>query len=464
MKRFFPQSIASQTVIVLLIGLTVSHVFSMSIYTADRAEVATMTGGHQIAHRIAAITRLLEETPTDWQDRILQATNSQTLSVTVTPVSRLLKEESKGILNSLLRTYLVGLIDTDDEDRVIVQVINTDDQSNTSIHEEFRLTGQQAMGHMFQGQADGQLLRASVLLSNGQWLNFATAVPPGVSFWSIKTVLSMSLMAIGVIIISVWIIQRVTRPLRAFTAASKRLGKDVTAPPLMIDGSSELRETVDAFNEMQERLRQLVENRTRMLAAISHDLRTPITLLRLRTEVVEDTEEKERMQATLDEMEAMISSTLSFARDDAENEPMERVNLTALVDSICVDLSDAGYSITFNEDEELIHECRPGAIKRALSNLVENAVKYGNAAHVELQTVGSMIEITIDDNGPGIPEEELEQVFTPFYRVDQSRNPETGGVGLGLSVAQSIIDKHGGKISLSNREESGLRVQILLPI
>lgn len=163
-------------------------------------------------------------------------------------------------------------------------------------------------------------------------------------------------------------------------------------------------------------------------------------------------------------LEAMISSTLSFARDDAENEPMERVNLTALVDSICVDLSDAGYSITFNEDEELIHECRPGAIKRALSNLVENAVKYGNAAHVELQTVGSMIEITIDDNGPGIPEEELEQVFTPFYRVDQSRNPETGGVGLGLSVAQSIIDKHGGKISLSNREESGLRVQILLPI
>jgi len=463
MKRFLPQSIASQTVIVLLIGLTVSHVFSMSIYTADRAEVMTMSGGHQISHRVAAITRLLEETPPEWRERILQATNSQTLSVTVTPVSRLLEEDSRGILNSLLRKYLARLIGTKDDRRVVVQVIDARDQSSTSVHEAFQFSGRQAMGHMFQENSGGQLLRASVRLKDGSWLNFATAVPEGESLWSIKTVLSMLLMAGGVILISVWVIRRVTRPLRVFTAASHRLGRDVAAPPLVAGGSSELREAVDAFNEMQQRLRQLIENRTRMLAAISHDLRTPITLLRLRIESIDESEDKTRMQATLDEMEAMISSTLSFARDDAENEAKERVNLTALVGSICDDLTDTGYQVDFDEEGELVHESRPRALRRALSNLIENAVKYGKRARVKLRKTDAAIEITVDDDGPGIPEQEFELVFAPFYRVEQSRSSETGGVGLGLSVAQSIVDKHGGEIRLANREEGGLRVQVILP-
>ncbi len=463
MKRFLPQSIASQTVIVLLIGLTVSHVFSMSIYTADRAEVMTMSGGHQISHRIAAITRLLDETPVEWRDRILRATNSQTLSVTVTPVSRLLEDESDGIVNSLLRGYLARLIGTDDEGRVVVQVIDSSDQSSTSVHETFKASRGRDMDHMLRENAGGQLLRASVRLKDGNWLNFATTVPKGEALWSIKTVLSMLLMTIGVVLISMWVIRRVTRPLRVFTAASHRLGRDVAAPPLVVSGSSELREAVNAFNEMQKRLRQLIENRTRMLAAISHDLRTPITLLRLRMETIDDSEERAKMQSTLDEMEAMISSTLSFARNDAESEAKERVNVTTLIGSICDDLTDAGFQVEFSEEDELVHECRPGALKRALSNLIENAVKYGNRARVKLQRTDRAIEITVDDDGPGIPENEFELVFTPFYRVEKSRSSETGGVGLGLSVAQSIVDKHGGQILLTNRDKGGLRVKVMLP-
>jgi len=463
MKRFLPKSIAGQTIIVLLLGLTVSHIFSMTIYTADRAEVMAMSGGHQISHRVAAITRLLEETPEEWRDRILQATNSQTLSVTVTPVSRLLGEESLDIVNSLLRKYLARLIGTDDESRVVVQVIDVGDLPGTSIFETFQSSRHAAMTHILHSQSGGQLLRASVRLEDGQWLNFSTAVPEGETLWSIKTVLSMSLMAVGVILISVWVIRRVTRPLRVFTAASRRLGKDVAAPPLVVSGSSELQEAVLAFNEMQQRLRRLVENRTRMLAAISHDLRTPITLLRLRAETVHDEDERAKVQGTLDEMEAMISSTLSFAREDAESEPIERVNLTALVGSICDDMTDTGFRVEYDGVDNLIYDCRPGALKRAVTNLIRNAIKFGGGASVKLQNTSSGVEIIIEDDGPGIPEAELDLVFSAFYRVEQSRSSETGGVGLGLSVVQSVIDKHGGEIKLSNREEGGLRAQIILP-
>ncbi len=435
----------------------------MSIYTADRADILTMTGGHQISHRVAAITRLFDETPTEWREQILRATNSQTLGITVTPVSRLLENESGGIINSLLKKYLERLIGTADETRVVVQVIDVKDHPDTSITEITQVSGHPPMARIFHGQGNGQLLRASVRLKDGKWLNFSAVVPDDGTLWSIKTVLSMTLMALGVIIISLWVIRRVTRPLLVFTAASKRLGKDVNAPPLVVGGPIELQEATLAFNEMQKRLKQLIENRTQMLAAISHDLRTPITLLRLRTEAIDDGEEKEKMKTTLAEMEAMISSTLSFAREDAENEDVERVNLTALVASVCDDLSDAGYHIDFTETEEVILECRTRSIKRALSNLIENALKYGQRVAVEITKQENTIEITVTDNGPGIPEEELEQVFLPFYRVDSARGQGTGGIGLGLSVVQAVIDKHGGEIELENRPGGGLTARIRLP-
>ena len=464
MKRFLPQSIALQVIIVLLIGLTVSHILSMTIYSADRAEVLSLSGGRQIAHRVAAITRLLDETPAEWRERILHATNSPTLSVTVTPVSQLLETSSPGLLNSLLRRYLAGLIGTQDESRVVVQVIDMADNPGASAPNAFPHSMPMAMGRMMHGQmSGGRLLRASVRLGDGQWLNFATAVPQEEPLWSTRAILSMLLMALGVVLISLWVIRRVTRPLRMLAAASERLGKDVAAPPLTIGGPSEVRQAAGAFNEMQQRLRRMVENRTRMLAAISHDLRTPITLLRLRTEAVADGEEKAKIQATLDDMEAMVSSTLSFAREDAETETPERVDLSALVGSICDDMTDTGYRVEFNAGGELIHQCRPGALRRALSNLIENAVKYGGGARVELRQTGSAFEIVIEDDGPGIPEAELDKVFSPFYRVEASRGQETGGIGLGLSVAQSVVDKHGGEIELSNRQAGGLRVRVTLP-
>ena len=186
-----------------------------------------------------------------------------------------------------------------------------------------------------------------------------------------------------------------------------------------------------AFNRMQERLRRLIESRTQMLAALSHDLRTPLTLLRLRTEEVADAGERDKMLATIGEMDEMIGSTLAFARDEVQAEPRRKVDIAALLASIVDDMADAGLPVTMTAAAPLIHDCQPGASKRALTNLLDNAVKYGKCARAAIASAGGSVEITIDDDGPGIPEAELAKVFQPFYRVEDSRSRDTGGTGLG---------------------------------
>jgi signal transduction histidine kinase len=214
---------------------------------------------------------------------------------------------------------------------------------------------------------------------------------------------------------------------------------------------------------MQARLRGLIENRTRMLAAISHDLRTPLTLLRLRAESVENPQERERMLATIAEMDAMVGATLQFARDESATEVRKSTDLTALLQSVVDDLADAGLPASMKAAAPTVGNCRPGALRRALRNLLENAIKYGKTARASIRATPTAIEIDVDDEGPGIPADDLVHVFEPFYRVENSRSRETGGVGLGLAIARSIVEAHGGTVTLANRPEGGLRATVTLP-
>ena len=275
--------------------------------------------------------------------------------------------------------------------------------------------------------------------------------------------IAMAVMSVIVVLTSIWAVRRVTAPLGVVAQAAERLGRDVNAPPIAETGSREMRQAAHAFNEMQGRLQRLLENRTRMLAALSHDLRTPLTLLRLRTEGLQEGEERDRMLATIGELDAMIDATLKFARDEATAEPWRRTDLTALLSSIVDDMADAGLPVTMEAAEPVMLECQPGGLRRAIANLLDNAVKYGKSARVELLASPASVRIIIDDEGPGIPDAELRRVFEPFYRLEQSRSRETGGTGLGLAIAQSIVAAHGGQITLANRPEGGLRAILSLP-
>jgi signal transduction histidine kinase len=264
-------------------------------------------------------------------------------------------------------------------------------------------------------------------------------------------------------LVSVWTARRLAAPIREFAASAERLGVDLTMPPLAVRGPQELRTTIVAVNRMQHRLQRFLEDRTQMLAAISHDLRAPLARLRLRAELVADGEPQHKMFDDLEAMNAMIESTLAFARDDARQEPRRLVDLGVLVGDVCEDIADAGSKVSYSGRRGIDVPCRPTLVRRAVANLIDNAVKYGGGARVGIVHDGDRVMIVVDDDGPGIPPEEHEKVFAPFYRRAPARDPAKAGVGLGLSITRTVAREHGGDVTLKNRDNGGLSALIELP-
>jgi hypothetical protein len=313
----------------------------------------------------------------------------------------------------------------------------------------------------------GELL-VSLRLPDGEWLNLSFDLPPPRPWHSQTFLVAFVLMTVAAVLLILWATRRLTRPVRALAAAAERLGRDVNAPPLPEDGPREVATAARAFNTMAERIRRFVGDRTQMLAAMSHDLRTPITRLRLRAEFLEDDEQRRKMLADLAEMEAMVDATLAFARDEAASEPTVPVDLAALARTVLDEAADAqpdaAEALAYRGPERLTVRARPMALKRALANLVGNALKYGGAARVALfGPERGQVRLVVEDDGPGIPAESLEAVFQPFRRLETSRNRETGGTGLGLPIARNILRAHGGDVVLRNRNGGGLDAVAVLP-
>jgi signal transduction histidine kinase len=293
-------------------------------------------------------------------------------------------------------------------------------------------------------------------------------MPPPRPWHSATFLAAFVVMTVAAVLLILWAVARLMRPVRLLAEAADRLGRDVNAPPLPEGGPSEVATAARAFNVMAGRIRRFVADRTQMLAAIGHDLRTPITRLRLRAEFMDDDEQRRKMLSDLDEMEQMIAATLAFARDDAAAEPASPIDLAALCRTVADEAADArpelAEAITFDGPERLTVRARPIALKRAIANLVSNALAYGGAARLTLSArEGGAVRLAVEDDGPGIPEAELEGVFAPFKRLEASRNRETGGTGLGLTIARNILRAHGGDVVLANRPGGGLRAVASLP-
>ena len=282
-------------------------------------------------------------------------------------------------------------------------------------------------------------------------------------FRSGRTLQLLGLLLLLVTASGLVIARRMAQPMARLAVAATRFGLGQSQPPLSERGPREVRETIRAFNDMRERLSRHLQDRSRMLAAVSHDLRTPITTLRLRAEYIADDEMRERTLATLDEMQRVLAAALAFARDEAADEQPRATDLAALLQTLVDDHADLGRDIRYIGPDRSTLVCRPVSLRRALNNLIDNALTYGGAAEVRLSEDGSTRLVQIDDDGPGIPEDMQERVFAPFMRLEPSRNRETGGIGLGLSLARTIVHAHGGRIELANRPGGGLRVGVLLP-
>ncbi len=299
------------------------------------------------------------------------------------------------------------------------------------------------------------------------WLNLRAKLPPPRPWHSREFLLAFVLMTAAAALLSIWAVRRLTGPVTLLAEAAERLGRDVNAPPLPEHGPDEVVRAAVAFNTMAARIRRFVQDRTFLLTAIGHDLRTPITRLKLRAEFIDDDEQRCKFMADLDELDAMVSATLVFGRDTADTEPAVPFDLVALLRTVLDDAADArpdaADRLSFAGPAHLTVHGRILALKRVFANLVGNAVKYGTAARVALSAADALATVTIEDDGPGLPPDELERVFEPFYRVEDSRNRETGGTGLGLPIARNILRAHGGDVVLGNRPGGGARALVTLP-
>ncbi|MDP9690265.1 UNVERIFIED_ORG: two-component system osmolarity sensor histidine kinase EnvZ [Pseudomonas mohnii] len=304
---------------------------------------------------------------------------------------------------------------------------------------------------------------ALVELRDGSWLSFT---PPERSWGLDSSVRIAIIIALGLVatLLVAWIATRqLASPLQRFASAARRFGDDLRAPPIKIEGPHEIRQATIAFNTMQAQIRHFLSERTQMLAAISHDLRAPLTRMRLRSEFMDDLEQQRKMVRDIEEMQTMINAALGFFRDESQGEHATAFDLSELLQTIVDDFRDQDIVVHFTGPAHLVYDGRPLGIKRVIVNLLENAVKYAHEPAIELRHEGRMVCIEVSDEGPGIPESALEQVFDPFYRLETSRNRDTGGVGLGLSAARAIVREQGGELTLRNRKGAGLVARVELP-
>jgi signal transduction histidine kinase len=303
----------------------------------------------------------------------------------------------------------------------------------------------------------------SIELSDGRWLNVQSMFHRPGAQWSQTSVFSLLLM-VGAIVIVVWVMgRRIVRPMNALAEGAERLGRGMETEPLPATGPREVRDTIEAFNRMQTRLTRFVSDRTQLLAALGHDLRSPLTAMRIRLELLEESEDSIRLSAMVDEMQTMVEATLEFARSAAQSEPMAEVDMADLLYELVEDVKVGGSEASLSTTKTLLLTVRPTALKRALRNLIDNAIRYAGSVDVRLSQVNGMAQIELADHGPGLPDDQMARVFEPFVRLENSRNRDTGGTGLGLAIARTIVQSHGGNIVLSNRPEGGLLATVQIP-
>lgn len=480
MKRVWMRSLTGQLIGLMLLALVVAQGVFFLLSRSERETILRSIQRDEFLARIASVIRLLDTTDENLHPEILRAA-STTLSrywLTVdTPAEPANWQRTA-------REYLLRALPAGPLARGSEQPAGTAEKAGFVTNPRFFGTDlrvsdkpiwEPLASENWPGSRPARLitlegwsgLGLAAQIRNGLWLQTVYARPDLITRSATHYYVSLGFTALLLLLVAILAARRIGRPLQRLTDSAERLGRGEDVELLPEAGPEDIRRTTEAFNRMQSRLRRFVADRTRMIAAISHDLRTPITSLRLRVEFVTDPEMKEKLIATLDEMQAMTEGALAFAREESTAEPTRTTDLDALLESLCADLAEMGWDVTFSNGERVAWRGRPDGLRRALRNVIENAVRYGNRARVSLAVSPDSLEVLVADDGPGIPPDEFERVFAPFVRLESSRNRSTGGVGLGLAIARTIVRAHGGDITLSNQNGStavsGLRVTIRLP-
>lgn len=474
--RWLPQTLFGRLLLVLATGLVLAQLLSAALSLAEREDLLQLVGGHQQAQRIADVVSLLNSLGSHEREQVIAVLSVPPLVVSLhdapaaTPDPALSARGGPhlAMVAALLRASLGS------ERRILLQADDADASAGALAADRsvggYRggmMGGAGMMGHPGYGAggwpAGTRLLRVQVQLNDGRWARFDTAPPAGAATSPWRLVLSLTVLLAAALGLSYFAVRWVTRPLHQLAAAAERLGRNLHVPPMPEAGPLEIRQAARAFNTMQSRLSRFVDDRTRMLAAMSHDLKTPLTRMRLRAELLDDYALRERFEADLGEMQAMVQEALDFMRGVHAQAPAGPVDVDALLAALQRDQQAAHRSVRIEGRTTGPYVGVEAQLRRCLTNLVDNAVAYGTEALIRVEDNAEGLTLRVRDRGPGIPPGELERVFEPFQRLEPSRSRTTGGTGLGLTIARDVARAHGGEITLTNRPEGGLEATVTLP-
>lgn len=498
---FWPRKLLSQMVILVVLALVLAQGISLWILSSAYQNAMLDNSERHIVRQFASAVILMEQTPPELHRNILRAWRRPGLYFSINDLApeelqaaamtapevrlqqslvRWLGDEYQGRVRVLLELDQRRM-ERDEADR------REGDGRDESRRDESRRDENRDEGRNDEKSVSPDRARDSdskswrqrppplpvrqliiaVELNDQRWFVGQMAAPDFSPLAARHTLTFVVVASILVLLVVFWQLRKITRPLSLLARAANDLGRGKEVAPLKEDGPNDVRETLVAFNRMNDRIQRFVSDRTRMLAALSHDLRTPMTSMRLRLELMAASEERDKLLASLDEMQQMSEASLDFVRQSGDVETTRVVDLTALLGSLCDDLCDVGMAVNCAEADKIVLDVRPVSLKRALRNIIENAVKYGGHADVRILRRDHSVVVEVSDSGPGIPEDKQKSVFEPFVRVEESRNRNTGGMGLGLSIARQVVVSHGGDIQLHNRIEqgkcAGLTVKIILP-
>jgi len=460
--RFWPGRLRAQLVLLVLATLALAQAVTLWLAFDERALAVRAALGLEAAGRAAALAWLVADAPRAMRPRILAAASSPSARFTIDrmPVA----DPSADARARALARRVEAALDPWPAGSVRADLHRLRDAPPPMAAMAPRMGRDMERMHRRMAEIQGRRalaeLRLSIPLDGGDWLNLVARFRRPAPQWAWPAVLGFALSALALGIVLWLALARITRPLAALAGAADRLGRGEQVAALPETGPEEARRLTAAFNRMQAHLTSMIEERTRLLAALGHDLRSPITALRVRAEMVEEDETRSRMIATLDEMQEMVEAVLAFARGIARSEPEERIELAPFLRELA---EDAQAPAPAEVPERLVVTARAGSLRRALRNLIDNAQRYGGGAEVAARPVAGGVEITVADRGPGIPADQLDAVFEPFRRLEGSRSRETGGTGLGLAIARAVAQAHGGSLTLANRAGGGLVATLALP-
>lgn len=455
-KRTGSLGLIYQIGMVVLIGFAISFFLSIHLLSSEKSKSLSFLSSSGAIQRVISVVDILEQIPAALHESIVKASSSSDLSLSIAS-----------------KPHVTENLGNNEEISALISRLNSTGigEANLSLVKQSRPF--MNMSEMHNAMMSGRAMRemrehhmgyvatidGSVQLGNGRWLNFSSGIQEDITHWSTGVLTALALVMLGTLALSLFIIYRTLRPVSVLGEAAREFALNRKVTPVSEKCPSDLFPAISAFNKMQLDISEYIRERTRLLAAISHDLRTPLTSIRLRLEFIDDTEDKKLMLESVSVMEKMLKATMSFAKEDSLLEERQPTNINNLLQTIVDEYADKSIIIQYQEKDKLVESVPPVTIRRMIENLINNSVQYGGDTSAISLTVirrTGFLEFSVSDTGVGIDDSKLEEVIKPFTRLDKARDTGSSNVGLGLSITKSLANNYGGKLVLRKNEPTGL--------